>query len=385
MVNKEIATFLDTYRETHVLNRQMNSKEKINQLRISSSRFLAEQVLLPNISKYLLEIVIILGALLIAGFQFYYQNAVQAVSSLTIFVAASTRIIPSLLRIQQSLSQINASIGGSTETLDLLVQLKLQRNLTKYKKIEIKDIDFEPNVSFVDVSFNYLSQNKKVLKDVTFEIKAGEFIAFVGPSGAGKSTLVDLLLGLNMPTQGKVCISGVEPGLAIANWGGEIGYVPQKVNLVEGTIFENIALGIELEDIDQERVLEVARIVDLDYLLDTDTTTPDEYPERSKIELSGGQRQRIGIARALYSDPKLLILDESTSALDSKLESKITAKLQSFRGEKTIIIIAHRLSSVVTADRLFYFEDGELLAHGSFNQLKEKIPNFKHQAELMGL
>jgi ATP-binding cassette subfamily C protein len=380
--NVVVSNLLNSYREIFTMNRKELFLNRLETLRHDSSKSLAEQVQLPNIAKYLLEIVMILGSLVIAGLQFYFQDAQHAVSSLVIFVAASTRIIPALLRIQQALVQINASIGASQSVLNLFDDLKF-RSTSQTQ-------DSQPHASELlirieNLSFRYPSRNDNALDDISLQIPEGSFVALVGPSGSGKSTLVDLILGLNTPTSGEIRIAGHRPQDLLNIWRNSFGYVPQVVNLIDGTIAENIALGLHKDEINMDRVYEVARLVQLDDLLESSISLNLLESKTTNLILSGGQTQRIGIARALYEEPRILILDESTSALDSKLELEISSSLNRLREDKTLIVIAHRLSSVQQADLVFYFDSGKLRAQGTFEDIREKVSDFDQQAKLMGL
>jgi ATP-binding cassette subfamily C protein len=215
-------------------------------------------------------------------------------------------------------------------------------------------------------------------------IEPGQVVGIVGPSGSGKSTLIDLLLGILTPDNGSILISGLEPRSALKKWPGAIAYVPQENFMTSGTIKENICLGFEQSEIPDEKIRELLRIVGLERLEFLSNGITSQLGEKG-TQLSGGERQRLGVARALLTDPKLLILDESTSALDSKTEHLLVQNLLKNRGEMTIIIVAHRLSTLTTADKIFYVENGMEIVEGKFEELKKKVSNFRNQAELMGL
>jgi ABC-type multidrug transport system fused ATPase/permease subunit len=216
-------------------------------------------------------------------------------------------------------------------------------------------------------------------------IKPGEFIAIVGPSGSGKTTIADLILGILKPKSGQVFISGKPSDTAMMKWPGAIAYVPQDILLIQGTIKENILLGIEEDAISNERIDEVIRIAEL---TDFIRTLPDginsQIGERG-AKLSGGQRQRVGLARALVTNPKLIVLDEATSALDGMTEEIITNSISELKGIVTVIVIAHRLSTVREADRVLYLQEGKVIAEGRFDDVRNSVPNFDKQAKLMGL
>ena len=223
------------------------------------------------------------------------------------------------------------------------------------------------------------------MESISLQIEPGQVVAFVGPSGAGKTTIVDLLLGVLEPDSGTANIQGLKPLEAIQRWPGAIGYVPQDVMISNSTIRENVSLGYnrnEYEVQDIWNALEVAQLSE--FVL----TLPEQLDTRvgdHGAKLSGGQRQRLGIARAMFTRPKLLVLDEATSSLDGSTEASISEAVHNLKGEMTIVMIAHRLSTVKESDRVFYLSDGKLEQTGTFDEIREAIPEFNKQAELMGL
>jgi ABC-type bacteriocin/lantibiotic exporter with double-glycine peptidase domain len=204
-------------------------------------------------------------------------------------------------------------------------------------------------------------------------------LAVVGPSGSGKSTLVDLILGILTPTAGIVELSGISPNEAVSIWPGKIGYVPQYVNLLNNSVSRNLQLGFTDGEIDTNLMLEALELAQLSEL------ELELNIGENGSKLSGGQRQRIGIARALLLKPDLLILDEATSALDSETEFAISTALENLRAKVTLIVVAHRLSTVKSASRIAYIEDGWMKDTGTFAEIRARIPAFDSQAKLMGL
>ena len=394
-VGSEMATFniqsnqmlnesLLAFREIFVRNRQNYYSESIAKLKLGFAKASAEQTFLPNVSKYIIEISVTLGAVLVAAIQFTTQDASRAVASLALFIAAGSRIAPALLRIQQSLIQMQSNIGGSAPTLSLIAELK-DRELKTSSNRENKSIEFVGAINFEGVSFSYKSSQSEVLKDISLQIQPGEFVAIAGESGAGKSTLVDLLLGLLEPTSGRIEISGCQPRDAISQWPNSISYVPQTVSIFEDTILKNVGIGFQSSEISEKRVIEVINLARLDKFVESLPHGVHEILGERGNTLSGGQIQRLGIARALYNNPSLLILDEATSALDSATESEITEMITRLKGQLTLIVIAHRLSTIRQADRVIFLKDGQINASGTFSELRAKVPDFDSQAKLMGL
>jgi ABC-type multidrug transport system fused ATPase/permease subunit len=252
------------------------------------------------------------------------------------------------------------------------------------KPLSITHVNFSPKVNASSISFSY-ENSRKVLKDVNFEANPGEFVAIVGGSGAGKTTLVDVILGALEAQSGEVHIAGMPPRSAFARWPGAVSYVPQDSPVINGTIKENLGLGYPLEEIEDIYCWESLQTARLDDFVQALPSKLDTYVGDRGTRLSGGQRQRLGIARALITRPKLLILDEATSSLDGVTESEISDALRGMKGEITLIVIAHRLSTVVGADKIYFLEEGAVKGVGTFDQLKANYPEFLIQAELMGL
>lgn len=384
--NQTILEAFYSFREIFVRNQQGYYVRKISKQRMEIANVSAGLANMPNLSKYSVEITMVVGAVFLSAIQFLTQDAVRAIAVLSIFLAASSRIAPALLRIQQGAIQIRGHAGTVEQTLLLIEELK---------DVDVVEIDSEPNdfthtgfnphVQLQDVSFNYEDSNSQTLADINLQVFEGETVAIVGPSGAGKSTLVDLVLGILKPDSGSVSIAGVESQAAIKRWPGAISYLPQDIFLTVGTVQSNIAFGFEEATLNSKYFGNAIKIAQLDSILQS-LPLGSLSPVSDRGEnFSGGQRQRIGIARALYTNPKLIVFDEVTSALDSETENAFTDALQELKGKVTIIMIAHRLSSVLQANRIYYMESGKIVAQGTFDELKAKNENFARQAENMGL
>jgi ABC-type multidrug transport system fused ATPase/permease subunit len=217
------------------------------------------------------------------------------------------------------------------------------------------------------------------------QLNSGKYIAVVGPSGAGKSTFVDLLLGLHHPSSGSVQISGLDAIDAIERWPGAIGYVPQEIQLVSGSIIDNVLLGFKDNNENRKHVVTALKKAELNEYLSTNEIISDLNIGDDGGKLSGGQRQRIGIARALLTNPKILVLDEATSSLDAQTEDNIAKAVNRAKENSLVIVVAHRLATVRRADLVIYLENGQVRAQGSFDEVRKLVPDFDSQAELMGL
>jgi ATP-binding cassette subfamily C protein len=249
----------------------------------------------------------------------------------------------------------------------------------------ITDVPFVARVEMSMVSVSYPGATIPALDHVSFDILPGQSVAVVGPTGSGKSTLTDVLLGVLPMDSGITTICGVDPRRAIASWPGKISYVPQDVSILNGTIRENVAVGIPSADVDDHAAWAALEKAHLAEALRTDREGLDTLVGEHGFQLSGGQKQRLGIARALYSNPELLVMDEATSALDAETERLITQTLESLDGDVTLVVVAHRLATVKNADMLLYMERGKLIAAGSFAEVRRMVPNFERNAALMGL
>lgn len=233
--------------------------------------------------------------------------------------------------------------------------------------------------------FTYPGAARPALIDVTFTATPGMSVALVGSTGAGKSTLADVILGVLAPDQGEVRICGLAPGEAVGRWPGSIAYVPQAVALIDGSVRDNVALGLDASEVDDGRVWEALQQAHLDAFLRKSRDGLDTVVGERGVRLSGGQRQRLGIARALFTSPRVLVMDEATSALDAETEAAITQTLQDLEGQVTTITVAHRLATVRFVDELLYMRNGAIVARGTFEQVRGVEPDFARQARLLGL
>lgn len=384
--SEKILEVLNSYREIVIRNRRSFYARELGRLRYELADVTAERAFMPNISKYVIEVTVVLVSLSIAAFQFAINDASHAIAVLSVFMAASARISPAILRLQQGAVSIKSSIGSAGPTLDLIEELNtLPAEREKVDKLNFDHKGFDAAISLENITLTYPGKTKPAVEKVSLEIQPGQVVAFVGPSGAGKTSIVDLILGVLEPDTGVAKIQGLAPLDAIKKWPGAVGYVPQDVMISNGTILENVCLGYAASEVPQDevwRALEVAQLADYVKGLPDGIYTP--VGDRG-AKLSGGQRQRLGIARAMFTKPKLLVLDEATSALDGSTEADITDAVHSLKGGVTILMIAHRLSTVREADEIHYLADGKLVKSGTFEVLKNSIPEFAHQARLMGL
>jgi len=384
--NETIIEVLSSYRESVVRNRRDYYARKIGEMRMRSANILAELSFMPNISKYVIETTVVIGALAISAAQFVMQDAAHAIATLTIFLAAGTRIAPAVLRVQQGALQIRSSLGVAGPTLSLISNLENVKALPLVADLPITDHrDFDGTIELRDISLTYPGKPTPALDSINLRIESGTSVAFVGPSGAGKTSIVDVILGVLTQDAGEVLVSGKTPIEAIEYWPGAIGYVPQDVLITSGTFRENVALGFPVETATDTLVNDAISIAQLTKFTETFEEGIDTQVGERGTKISGGQRQRLGIARAMFTKPRLLVLDEATSALDGETEANISDAITSLKGTVTVVMIAHRLSTVRHADLVVYLQDGKVLAKGTFEEVRASVPDFDRQAQLMGL
>jgi ABC-type multidrug transport system fused ATPase/permease subunit len=285
------------------------------------------------------------------------------IPTIGLFAAAAFRLMPSVNRIlnaTQGLRYAQPAINMLYEEVRMLGD--------KFKSEKNLPVPFCKSIHLNNISYSYHEASVKILDNINLIIKRGSTVGFVGSSGAGKSTLIDIVLGLLTPTSGKLLVDGCDIQVGLRNWQNQIGYVPQSIYLTDDTLRHNVAFGIPEDQVNDQAVHDAIEIA---HLTDYVASLPDGLNTmvgEQGVRISGGQRQRIGIARALYYDPKVLVLDEATSALDVVTEGEIMDEVTALRGSKTILIIAHRLTTVAGCDRLYRLKEGRLIEEGQTNE-----------------
>ena len=307
-------------------------------------------------------------------------NMNSILPQLGIYVMASYKLLPAFQQVYGNLTHVRGTAPALDSIKDDLLDWKSWKANKKIEKQ--RKVFFNEQIEFRNVSFQYPSKNELALKNINFKISANSVVGLVGPSGAGKSTIVDLVLGLIVPTKGSVQIDGISlDNSLLRSWQDFVGYVPQSIFLSDNTIAANVALGIPAEEIDMKKVKDAIKLADLDSFVNTLPNGLDEMVGEMGVQLSGGQRQRIAIARSLYNEPSVLVFDEATSALDGITEKVIMEAIYKLSSHKTIILIAHRLSTVKKCDKIFYFEDGCLIDSGTFDTMKKSNMKFKEMSD----
>jgi ATP-binding cassette, subfamily B, bacterial PglK len=298
---------------------------------------------------------------------------------LGLFSFAFIRLIPSVTAIIKNLQDIkflSPAVDVVHSDLEKINNLINKSNLENRVETD-KTSDF---VSLIikNLSFSFKSKNKqKVIDNLNIQINKGQAIGITGPSGSGKTTLVNIILGLLKPLNGEVLLNNVTIYNNISKWHSMIGYVPQAITLIDASIKENIALGFEGDKIIDKKVWDVLKEASLEDFIKSLPDQIDTVIGENGMRLSGGQRQRLGLARTLYRNPDILIFDEATSALDVDTEKKITHEIMKLSGTRTLIIVAHRLSTIKDCNKIYYLKDGKIVNSGSFNELKKINNDFK--------
>ena len=398
----EVASFmavqeaLRTYREIVVTDRRGLYVERFQGLRWQVAQVQSDLAFFSLVPKYVFEIALVIGAALLAGSQLLTSSLTAAVSVIAVFLAAGTRIVPSMLRAQGAVLTIRGSAGQAAPTFALADELEGASPTSRHARRDLHAAnlasaiasghpDFIADIKIEVVGLRYPGTEDAALIDVSVRLPVGGSLALVGPTGAGKSTLADIILGVLTPDSGVVLIGGKPPQQAIGDSPGAVGYVPQDVAMANGTVRENVALGLPIAVIDDALVWDALSRAHLAEFLRESRDGLDTVIGENGIKLSGGQRQRLGIARALYTRPKLLVLDEATSALDAETEQSISETMRELEGSVTTVTIAHRLATIRHCDVVLYMENGRVEASGTFQEVRDKTPHFDRQANLLGL
>ncbi len=388
---------LQTYREVTVVGRRRLFITRFQGLRWEAAKVQSDIYILNQVGKYVFEISLILGGGLLVLLMSVTKDVTSAIAIITVFLAASSRIFPSLMRLQSAGGSIRAASGQAAYTyalVDALNEGEAKHNPIRVSEKTASEFNaaihsgfpgFISQVQCTNVSLQYPLADQPALSDISLSISAGESVALVGSTGAGKSTLADVILGVLIPNSGEITISGMAPVDVVSQWPGAMAYVPQDVKVLSGTVRENVALGIPREDIDDFLVWEALERAHLADFLSKERKGIETQVGENGVQLSGGQRQRLGIARGLYSRPRLLVLDEATSALDAGTEKAITETLEDLVGDVTLVVIAHRLATIRNSNQVIYLEGGRIVSSGSFDLVRSAVPNFDTQAKILGL
>ena len=344
------------------------------------ARAQANSRLAGSLPVYVLELIVVGGGLMVA--LFYLGGAGELTRMLpliALYLLCARRMLPALQNIFKAVTQIRYSQPAVNR---VLADFKQNDGDDEAQAKEKQPLPFEHALVLDNVGFTYPKAARAALNGIDIEIPMGTRVGFVGATGSGKTTTVDLILGLLMPTSGRLAVDGVSVGTDnVRAWQANLGYVPQHIYLADDTVAANIALGLTAKSIDQDAVERAARLANIhDFIM-------EELPKGYRtmvgdrgVRLSGGQRQRIGIARALYYAPRVLLFDEATSALDNRTEKAVMQSLQSLGRDRTMIFIAHRLTTVRDCDIIYLFAGGKIDACGTYDELTATSAEFQSMA-----
>ena len=382
-VSRLVLEIVSAMKEVSLRNKEGEVADIVESARRNSAQARSNLYFLSQLPRYALESGLIGGFVVIGGVGYLIGGLEQAVAAIAIFALAGFRIAPSLIRFQGVLGQM---VGIAEYPRRVLAELRdAEQASAAIAARPSRELPARPErIRLDDIVFRYSADAAPALRGVSLEIPLGSSVAFVGSSGSGKSTMVDLLLSLLEPGEGSITIDDVPLAEVRNAWRARVGYVPQDVALFDATIAQNVALTWG-DGYDEDRVREALVQAQLWSIVETREGGMHSRVGERGLALSGGQRQRLGIARALYSDPLVLVLDEATSALDTATEALVSESIDAIGGGVTKIVVAHRLATIRNVDRIFFMREGTIVGSGTFDELVAEIPDFAHQAALAGL
>jgi ATP-binding cassette subfamily C protein len=378
---KVIYEGLGGIKDARVLNREGEFIERYRIKARESTRLMTYIRFIQQIPRPVVETTAVVGMLMVSVLLVWQNRAMSdIIPILTLFAMATVRLMPSVQQIVAMYTTLRYNIVSIDPIYNDLKELE-KENINFIKDRENKKpLELGKEIEIRNLSYQYPESTEQALQHVSIIIPKGQAVAFVGSSGAGKTTLVDVILGLLEPDEGEIMVDGTNIKGNISAWQRNIGYIPQSIYLADETLRSNIAFGLPESKIDDEKVIRAVKLAQLETLVNRLPEGLDTLIGENGTRLSGGQRQRVGIARALYHDPKVLIMDEATSSLDNITEKQITNAIHSLKGERTLIIIAHRLTTVKNCDKLYFMEEGKIIQEGRYSDLVESNIKFREMA-----
>lgn len=374
---------VNAMKEVTLRNKSSEVAGVVHDIRIMSTRARSNLYFLGSVPKFILDGALIGGFILVGGATYAMGGLSAAIASVALFGVSGFRIIPNLISFQGLVTNAQANVPHVEMVIGDIEAA--QGYLERAEQIGHTPLEGEPkHLELRNVSFTYPGANKPSVSHVNLSVPIGATLGLVGPSGAGKSTLVDILLGLLIPSEGTIEVDGKPLENVLSAWRNRVGYVPQHVALFNGSVAQNVALSWS-EKIDYDKVRVALERAQLWEAIESRPGQMDSRIGDAGISLSGGQRQRMGIARALYTEPLVLVLDEATSSLDTKTEADVAEAIRHLRGKTTVVSVAHRLSTVRDNDQICYMSAGTIVSKGTFDELVDQVPDFAVQAALAGL
>ena len=339
------------------------------------------KAVVSSLPKLFLETLAVAGMLGVSAILVAQDRPLESIiPTLTLLAVAVIRLMPSFQKVAANVNALQWGERALNAVHGDLVDLDAQEREARARRQKAEPVAFQHEIRFDGLSYQYPGQDGDALRDVTLSIPKDAAVGFVGPSGAGKTTIVDVLLGLLEPTEGHVLVDGADIQGALASWQRKIGYIPQSIYLTDDSVRGNVAFGMDADEIDDDQVWAALDAAQLRETVEALPKGLDTVVGERGVRLSGGQRQRIGIARALYHNPQVLVMDEATSALDNQTERQFVQALEELQGSHTVIVIAHRLSTVRNCNTLFMLSHGRLVAEGSYDDLMATSDDFRRMA-----
>lgn len=355
-VSKTALDGLASIKDLIILGKTSFFIDKFSIDNLLKARVNANQGTVSQIPRFYLELISIVGLVSFIMMKLFQgEDVLSLITVLGVFVAATFRMIPSINRIIAA----TQAIKFFSPSVEVIYNEIIQSNQNKIEVISNQNFNFQKNIEFRNINFSFSAGNI-ILNDVSLNLVKGQTIGVIGESGSGKSTLVDLLIGLHKPDSGQILIDGINGFQINQSWRNKIGYVSQSINLIDESIKKNIAFGISDNKIDDIKIKDLLVQVQLEKFVNSLQNGVNTKVGDRGVQLSGGQRQRIGIARALYHNPDILILDEATSALDTETEKEVMKSIYNLKGQKTIIIVAHRLTTLELVDEMYEVKNNKL-------------------------
>jgi len=360
-----ISEGIEGMKEIRILGVEPYFHEQVSSATKKLAYFQTQELVIHTAPRFLMELLMILFIVMLVLGTLYFDNSLQAlIPTLAMFGVAALRLLPIANMLSGSLASIRYYRDAIKRLHTELMNFD-QENLTELnKKVDIFREPFK-EIKLENISFRYPTASKSALNKISLEIKSGESIGLIGTSGSGKTTLVDLMLGLLEPNEGTIIFNGQDLKNSLEVWHSHVAYLPQQILLIDNTLRKNVALGFGDKEIDDHKVLEALRKSRLEELVDSLPNGIETVLGERGVRLSGGQRQRVALARAFYHERDVLVMDEATSALDNDTESAIVEEIKKLKGEKTMIIIAHRFSTIADCDRIYKLESGKIVEHGN--------------------
>lgn len=367
MSNKWLLQALNGIKSIKVANKEDYFEKNFTGHAQKAVKLAAKYQTLYNLPRLLIEAFTVAGVLCIMlVFVIAGADLTGLVPQLSAFVVAAIRLLPSVNRVSSSINQVPFYEGGLDNIInvikngDVLSETEKKRRMEEHFFSDLT-ISFHESIEFKNISFYYPKSEKKIFDHADLKIRLGESVGIVGSSGSGKTTAIDIILGLLSPTGGKILVDGIDITENMPSWLSYLAYIPQSIFLMDDTIRANVAFGVEENKISDKKVMECLREAQLEELIQGLPEGIHTTVGEQGVRLSGGQRQRIGIARALYNDPEILFFDEATSALDNETETAIMESIENLKGKKTLVIIAHRLTTIEKCDIVYRVENGKIL------------------------